>query len=96
MLESQFRKEFLERLKARLYPVQIDVISTKPHNRSIPDDFIIGPRFWAALEYKKSANAPHRPNQDYHIERLNEIGYAAFVYPENGEEIIDDLERLFK
>ena len=51
---------------------------------------------WAALELKKDAKASHRPNQDYYVGLMNDMSYASFIYPENKELVINDLERLFK
>lgn len=96
MLESDFKREFLQRVEARIgTKTPLDYIHTKPYNRSMPDLVILGENRWAALEFKKSARAKHRPNQDYHVDRLNAKCYARFVYPENGEEVLNELERLF-
>ena len=48
------------------------------------------------LEVKVRATAKHQPNQDYHVEQLNKMSYAAFVYPENKEDVLNELERSFK
>ena len=93
MLESDFKKYAKRKIATRI--PGIDFIDTKPFSRSMPDTFVIGPKVWAALEWKQSKNAPHRPNQDHHIERLNEQGFARFVFPENLEEVLDELEVLF-
>lgn len=96
MLESKFKIAFKQRLIARLPHTYLSFIeNTRPNKRSEPDLFILGRGVWAALEFKKSKNASKQPNQEYHISRLNEIGYASFVYPENQEEVLDDLEKLF-
>ena len=95
MLESEFKKEFIERLRFRLRGIDLDFINTKPHNRSIPDLIILGTDIWAALEFKKAKNSKRQPNQEYHVERMNDKGYARFVYPSNSEEILGELERLF-
>lgn len=103
MLESKFKKETIERIKKRFRDLDLDFIDT--HNRSMPDIFVIGPWSWAALEFKRSklaAQQAQQPNQirefadqEYHIIRLNRKGYAAFVFPENLEEVLDDLEGVF-
>ena len=48
---------------------------------------------WAALEIKRSRSASHRPNQNYWVDRLDEMSFAAFIYPENEEAVLRDLER---
>lgn len=96
MLESDFQREFLLRVRARLLSLgHVDVVRNETH-RSIPDIVLLGPNGrWAALEFKRSKVAKKQPNQEFHVQRLNEKGYAAFVYPENGEEILRELEEVF-
>ena len=73
------------------------VIKTDPtYNQGFPDLLIFYGDRWAALECKCSKNAKHRPNQDYHIERLNAMSFAAFVYPENKEEVLDALFKTLR
>ncbi len=95
MLEMSFKTKFLRELEERLSDVDLDFINTRPNNRSIPDTFVIGPKYWAALEFKRTKRAAHQPNQDYYVSKLREKGYANFVYPENAEEVLNDLEKLF-
>jgi len=95
MLESDFKKYFIDSIKARFAAFDLDFINTKPHNRSIPDLIILGPNVWAALEFKKSKRAKRQPNQKYHVDRMNGKGFARFVYPSNASEVLHDLERLF-
>ncbi len=93
MLENLFKKYVKKRIIDRFPNLDLDFIT--PTNRSMPDMIIIAPIVWAALEFKRSEGASLRPNQDYHIMRLNEKGYATFVFPENVEEVLDELEILF-
>lgn len=95
MLEMSFKTKFLRDLEERLSDIDLDFIHTRPRHRSMPDTFVIGPHFWAALEFKRSRSAAHQPNQDYYVSKLREKGYANFVYPENAEEVLDELEILF-
>ena len=95
MLEASFKKQFLKKIEERLPYLDLDFIEPSTRKRSLPDIFVIGPICWAALEFKRSQDSNHQPNQDYHVERFNEKGYATFVYPENEGEVLDALERLF-
>ena len=38
-----------------------------------PDLLVLYGSTWAALEGKRSSNAPHRPNQDYYVRQMNEM-----------------------
>jgi hypothetical protein len=90
-LEAQYQAGLIKRLKEK-FP-GILVLKNDPNwIQGIPDLTLIYHKRWAMLECKRSYNAPHRPNQDYYIEKLNLLSYAAFVYPENEEVIMHDLE----
>jgi len=96
MLESDFKREFIELLKARMRKYDmpdLDFISVE--QRAFPDLVILGTDVWAALEFKRSKTAKHRPNQDYHVQRLSEKGYARFVWPAITQEVLNELEQLF-
>ena len=64
--------------------------------QGIPDLTILYEDRWATLEVKKSAKAKHRPNQDLYVEKMNNMSYSAFIFPENESEVLDDMERSFK
>ena len=94
MLENRFKTNLVRELKERL-PGCI-VLHIDPNEiQGMPDLLVLCGDKWAALEGKRSANAPHRPNQDYYVDLMNRMSYAAFIYPENKEEILDDLQRSF-
>lgn len=64
--------------------------------QGIPDLLILWKNRWAALEVKKSKNAIHRPNQDYYVDKMNDMSFSRFIFPENKEEVLDDLRKAFK
>lgn len=93
-MESEFQRKLKKEIKAR-FPSCYILKNDPNDNQGIPDLTVLNGAKWAMLEVKKDAKAKHRPNQDYHVEKLNEMSYAAFIFPENKEEILNDLERLF-
>nr|DAZ58335.1 MAG TPA: Nuclease [Caudoviricetes sp.] len=94
MLENRFKTNLVRELKER-FPGCI-VLHIDPNEiQGIPDLLILYRDRWAALEGKRSLNAPHRPNQDYYVNLMNQMSYAAFICPENKEEILNDLQRSF-
>lgn len=97
MLESEFKKNFKRRLLKRMDALgeSIEIIENKSQRRSTPDTFIFGRHGWAALEFKRAANADQQPNQAHYITRFGELGYARFIFPECAEEALDELEELF-
>lgn len=95
MLENKFKTKLIKELED-IFPGCI-VIHTDPNEtQGLPDLIILYNDKWAALEGKKSSNASHRPNQDYYVDLMNDMSYAAFIYPENKEEILYELQQTFR
>lgn len=66
------------------------------YKQGIPDLIILYGPFWAMLECKKSENESKRPNQEYYVNLINnEMAYASFVYPENVQQVLGELEDYF-
>lgn len=91
-LEKKFQLKLIKELKRR-FPECV-IIKTDPGDIQGISDLLIlwGPR-WAMLEVKRSANASHRPNQDYYVELFDTMSFDRFIYPENKEEVLDELAR---
>lgn len=94
MRENKFQAELKKEIRAR-FPGSM-VLKNDPNDiQGIPDLMVLYKNKWAALEVKQSATAKHRPNQDYYIDKLGSMSYAAFIYPENKEDILNEMERSF-
>lgn len=95
MKESKFQKELIDEIKKEFRGCI--VLKNDPNYiQGIPDLLILFRDRWAALECKKEENAHHQPNQEHYICVMNEMSYARFIYPENKEEILDELQRAFR
>ena len=94
MLERDYQAKVIKRLKLK-FPGSIILKNDATLKQGIPDLLILFNDKWATLEVKASGKAKHRPNQDYNVERMNEMSYAAFIYPENEEIIFSELEEVF-
>lgn len=94
MLENRFKTKLISEIKERFPGAK--VFHLNPNEcQGAPDLLILHQNKWAALEGKKSATASHRPNQDYWVNEYNRMSFARFIYPENKEEILDELQNLF-
>ena len=95
MKESKFQHELINEIKTR-FPGAI-VMKTDPrYIQGLPDLIIFWKERWAALECKKEETANRQPNQEYYIDLMSKMSFAKFVYPENKEEVLDEMERSFK
>lgn len=95
MLENRFKTKLISELE-EMFPGCM-VLHTDPNEiQGIPDLLILYYNKWAALEGKRSANAPIRPNQAYYVDLMNDMSYASFIYPENKEEVLYELQQTFK
>ena len=95
MAESKFQKNLIKEIKER-FPGSIVMKNDPNYIQGIPDLTILYKNKWATLECKKDEKAKHRPNQDYYVNEMNSMSFSAFIFPENKEEILNDLERSFE
>lgn len=95
MLEKQFQAKLVKELKERFSGCVV-LKNDAGHVQGIPDLLILYNDKWAGLEVKRSQSSSKRPNQDYYIDKLNKMSFATFIYPENKEEVLDELERTFR
>ena len=94
-LESQFQSKLIDELK-NIFPGCVVLKNDPNYIQGIPDLSIFWGNKWATLEVKKSANAPHQPNQDYYVKKMNYMSFSAFIYPENKEAVLRELQQSFR
>lgn len=93
-LESKFQKELMDEIRAR-YPGCVIVKNDSGYIQGFPDWTILYKDKWAVLETKREKNAKHQPNQDYYVTQLNSMSFSSFVYPENKDDILNELSKIF-
>lgn len=93
--ESAFQAKLIKDLKTML-PGCVVLKNDPNYIQGVPDLLVLYNNRWAALECKRSKTASHRPNQEYYISKMDGMSFAAFVYPENREDILDELQRSFE
>ena len=94
MAENRFKTNLNRELK-RMFPGCIILHMDPTEIQGIPDLLILYRNKWAALEGKDYADAPRRPNQDYYVDKMNEMSFSRFIYPENKEEVLRELQQTF-
>ena len=95
MLENKFQSNLIKKIKNQ-YPGCIVMKNDSSYIQGIPDLLVLYKDKWASLECKKSANARHRPNQDYYVGQMNEMSFSRFIYPENEQEVLAELKHTFE
>lgn len=93
--ENGFQSNLIRELK-RLFPGCVILKNDPNYLQGFPDLTILYRDRWAVLECKRSANEAHQPNQDFYVDMLNGMSYSAFIYPENKERILYDLQQAFE
>ena len=94
MLERDFQGQLIKEIK-QLLPGCMVLKNDPNYIQGIPDLLVVYKDRWAALECKKNATASHRPNQDYYVNKMDGMSFASFIYPENKEEVLHEMERSF-
>ena len=94
MKENKFQSDLKKEIKKR-FPGCIVTKLDSSDIQGIPDLLILYKNKWAALEVKKDASASKRPNQEYYVEKLDYMGFARFIYPENEAAVLDELNAYF-
>lgn len=92
--EGAFKSKLISRLES-MFPGCL-ILKPDPNDiQGIPDLLILYESKWAALECKKASTASRRPNQEYYINTMDTMSYASFIFPENEEEVLYELQQTF-
>lgn len=94
MLENKFQAKLIKELKDT-FPGCIVMKNDAGYIQGIPDLLILYKDMWGSLEVKKNAKASRQPNQEYYVDRMNEMSFSRFICPENKEEVLGELKSKF-
>lgn len=94
-LERDFQAGLIKELKV-IFPDCIVMKNDSSYIQGIPDLIVLHNDKWASLELKKNAKAKKQPNQEYYVNRMNEMSFSRFIYPENKEEVLSELRKTFE
>ena len=95
--ESDFQADLIKTIKKDLGEDNLDILKNDAnYKQGIPDLIILYKDKHAFLEAKISEDAPHRPNQDYYSDKAKKNSYGAFIFPENKQQILDEMYEYLK
>ena len=94
-LENDYQGGLIKEIK-KLLPGCIILKNDPNYIQGIPDLTIFYEDKWATLEVKTHEKAIHQPNQDYYVATMNGMSFSRFIYPENEEEVLYDLQRTLQ
>jgi hypothetical protein len=92
MIESQYQSKLKDKIGI-LFPGAI--ILKQDSRQGLPDLLILYKNKWATLECKRKHDAPHQPNQDWYVALMNNMSFSRFIFPENEEEVLNELTLFF-
>lgn len=92
--ESEFQHSLKKELE-NLFPGCMVTKLDSSYIQGIPDLLVLYKNKWATLENKRSEKAVHQPNQDYYVEKMNNMSFSRFIYPENKNDVVNELTDFF-
>ena len=95
ILESSFQNRLIKKIRA-LFDGCLVLKLDADYIQGIPDLLILWRDKWATLECKRSRAAPHQPNQDYYVDKMKKMSFSAFIFPENEERVLYELQQAFE
>lgn len=93
--ENEFQSKLIKELKETFPGCMVTKLDSS-HIQGIPDLLVLHKDKWATLECKKSEHEKKQPNQDYYVDKMNDMSFSRFIYPENKEEVIYELQQAFQ
>lgn len=91
MQERHYQAKLIKRIRVLLEGCFI-LKNDASYLQGVPDLLILYRNRWAMLEVKASADEPFQPNQEYYLSMLDEMSFAAVIYPEIEEDVLHDLQ----
>ena len=78
--ESNFQSNLKKELEA-IFPGCMITKLDSSYIQGIPDFLILYKNKWATLENKRYAKAKKQPNQEYYVDKMNNMSFSRFIYP---------------
>lgn len=100
--ENDFQSGLIKEIEKRFEGSIVTKLDSG-HIQGIPDLLVLYKNKWACLEckkseeeYRKCVRTNNPPNQKYYVDLMNKMSYSSYIYPENKEDVLNDLQRTFE
>lgn len=94
MTENEYQAKLIKKIK-RIFVGCVVVKNDPSYQQGFLDLTILyGPK-WATLEVKASSDSAIQPNQKFFVRKLDDMSFAAIIYPENEAEVLGALQQAF-
>lgn len=93
--EAAYQHKLIKKLR-NSFPGCVVLKNDPNYIQGFPDLLVLYEDKWAALEVKNRERAPRQPNQQHYVDKLNKMSMASFIYPENEEEVLNELQQAFR
>lgn len=93
--ENAYQSKLIKKLRL-MFDDCIILKNDTSYLQGVPDLLILHNNKWAMLEVKAEANSERQPNQEWYVDKLSSLSFAAFIFPENEEEVLHDLQSTLK
>lgn len=92
--ERDFQSSLIKEIK-KIFPGCMVLKNDPNYIQGIPDLTIFYKNKWATLEVKKDEKSKRQPNQSYYVNKMNGMSFSRVIYPENKEEVLNELQQSF-
>ena len=93
--ENRFQSALIKEIQGKLTDCFILKNDGSNVPQGFPDLLILYRDKWGALECKRTEKSEKQNNQDYYVDRLNNMSFSRFISPENKEEVLNELFSSF-
>lgn len=94
MAEGVYQRSVIRKLE-RMFDGCMILKNDSGYRQGVPDLIVLYGPYWAMLEVKASRASRFQPNQEYYLDILNDMSFAACIYPENEDEVLGALQQAF-
>ena len=98
--EGDFKSKLIQRIENEFPGCIVTKLETD-YKEGLPDVLVLHKNKWATLEAKKDKSEVTKPRrnkmqQDYYVATMDKMSFSRYVYPENQEEVLNELKLHFQ